>query len=186
MRYLFIAFIFSSFLNHAQARQSKFISTRGPVAAPTGAKKLCQRYQWACDHSGMADPKNPLSLKQIRSLNRKINRKYREISDQQQYGQKEYWAPLTKRGGDCEDFALTKKYNLIHYGVPPESLVISTVLDKRRNAHAVLILLTRQGDYVLDNLTNQMKLWNRTGYFYLRMQNPEAPHLWENVFLKGK
>lgn len=188
MRQLIIIIILSSFFvfSFASGKASDFITLKGPTSAPTGAKGLCSRYSWACSHSGEQNPSGALSFKTMKTLNRNINRKYREISDKSQYGVEEYWALLTKKGGDCEDFALSKKKAFIERGAVPESLLVATVLDRQRNAHAVLVLLTDQGDYVFDNLTSTVKRWNKTGYFFLRIQDPEAPWKWQAVYKLGK
>jgi len=89
------------------------------------------------------------------------------------------------RGGDCEDFALAKKKRLIEAGVPAGAVLIATALDRRRKPHAVLVLRARAGDYVLDNLTDRMLLWHRTGYSFLRMQNPIAPWKWDLIAAGG-
>lgn len=49
----------------------------------------------------------------------------------------------------------------------------------------MLVLRTEEGDFVLDNLNNRVKGWQETGYSFLRMQNPDAPHRWNAVFKGG-
>lgn len=156
------------------------------IPAPTGARELCQSYPWACDRStttSVLDTATQLRL--AAEVNREINRKVRAVSDQNQYGRKEVWTLPTARGGDCEDFALLKKKELIRIGLAPSRLSIATALDRRRNSHAVLIIRTKSGDYVLDNLTNQMKPWQDTGYSFLRMQDPNTPSGWTRVMRGG-
>jgi predicted transglutaminase-like cysteine proteinase len=114
-----------------------------------------------------------------------VNRQVRPITDRRQYRRDEHWALPTSRGGDCEDFALLKKRELIALGVPADKLLIATVLDRKRQPHAVLVLSTLQGDYVLDNLTSRIKPWGQTGYSFLRMQDPRAPERWVAVLAGG-
>lgn len=161
-----------------------FLAARKAVAAPAGARDICRRYSWACARSGRAVTITDKHMRLVRSVNSRINSRVREVTDKSQYRREEYWALPTRRGGDCEDFALLKKRELIRLGLPPERLLIATVLDRKRNAHAVLIVRTAQGDYVLDNLTSRILHWKRTGYSFIRMQNPSAPRSW-NVVLKG-
>ncbi|MDE0590930.1 transglutaminase-like cysteine peptidase [Halocynthiibacter sp. C4] len=163
---------------------SRFLIQRSPAAAPMGFAGVCGRYSWAC--AGSSKSANvQLDMNKIKRLNASINRRVNEISDSQQYRVKEYWALPTRRGGDCEDFVLLKKRELIKMGYPPEALLIATVLDKKRNAHAVLIMRTSNGDYVLDNLVNQIKPWRKTGYTFLRMQSPKSPNNWVAVLTGG-
>jgi predicted transglutaminase-like cysteine proteinase len=46
----------------------------------------------------------------------------------------------------------------------------------------VLVLRLDEGDYVLDNLTNEILPWNATGYAFLRIQSPSAPGNWHTGF----
>ena len=90
-----------------------------------------------------------------------------------------------RRGGDCEDYALEKKRQLIEMGLSGDQLLMTTVLDRKGGSHAVLVLRTGAGDYVLDNLNNQIKPWGRTGYTFLRMQDPQHKQQWRALFAGG-
>ncbi len=162
-----------------------FLQTVKAVDAPEGFSGICTRYGWACARSGHAAPDGRKALALATEVNARINRQTREIADLVQYKRNEYWALPTSRGGDCEDFALAKKQALIAEGIAPESLLIATVLDRSRNPHAVLVLRTDAGDYVLDNLTNRILGWRETGYTFLRMQNPAAPGKWSAILAGG-
>lgn len=160
------------------------VSTKA-VPAPAGFHGVCDRYAWACDRSSHATVHGTKAQLELATrINRSVNRQVREISDQRQYQRREYWALPTRRGGDCEDFALLKKRELQRAGIAPDRLLIATVLDRRRQAHAVLVLRTDDGDYVLDNLTSRIKPWNKTGYSFIRMQDPRAVSGW-TVVLRG-
>ncbi len=155
------------------------------VHPPRGFEGICERYIWVCSAdagqlTGEAD-----ILKLGKRINLKVNRKYRQVEDQYQYGLSEFWSLPTSMGGDCEDFALAKKKELVSRGVPPQRLLITTVLDRDMRAHAVLVLRMSDGDFVLDSQTNRIKLWSDTGYSFLRMQNPDAPEQWLAVFAGG-
>lgn len=155
-----------------------YIPSRMAVAAPAGATTLCVDLPWACSHSGTSAALTSRQVETAKAINRKINRSVTAVADEAQYRLPEVWALPTRQGGDCEDFALLKKQHLIAAGIAPEHLLIATVLDRRRDSHAVLVLRTSQGDYVLDNLTDDFLHWEQTGYTFLRMQNPDAPEGW--------
>ena len=169
----------------SQAKPVSHLVARKPIQAPDGAVNLCRQYSWACARSGGAkrSPKEALSV--ASKVNNTVNARVRAISDRQQYGAEEVWDLPTRRGGDCEDFALLKKKHLVEAGFPPEDLLIATVLDRNRGAHAVLVLRTASGDFVLDNLKNKIHPWRATGYSFLRMQNPRRPNQWVAVFAGG-
>lgn len=158
---------------------------RQPIAAPAGFRGVCARYEWACAKSGRGIGAADNDLQLAKAINTSVNRKTRAVSDRQQYGDDEVWALPTSFGGDCEDIVLLKKRELIQRGVAPERLLIATVLDRRKSAHAVLVFRTGDEDLVLDNLKNSILPWRKTGYSFLRMQNPSAPNRWDAVLAGG-
>lgn len=155
------------------------------VSAPNGFSGVCARYDWACASGGQNAVEGRELLTLADRVNLSVNQGTREISDDAQYAATEYWALPTARGGDCEDFALAKKKALIARGVAPGRLLIATVLDRKRSPHAVLVLRSDAGDFVLDNLTNRILGWRDTGYTFLRMQNPSSPGRWSAVLAGG-
>ncbi len=169
----------------SEAAEMGFLPTTTASPPPSGAKQLCLRYYWACISKQSVPLPGDEELQIIKQINRKINISTRTISDQSQYKTTEFWALPTSLGGDCEDIALLKKRDMIAAGVNPGKLLLATVLDSNRNAHAVLIYRSSQGDLVLDNLTNRVKHWSATRYFFLRLQDPEQPRNWVAVYSRG-
>ena len=53
---------------------------------------------------------------------------------------------------------------LIAAGLPSKSLQIAHVKTRRGEGHAVLVVNTNRGKFVLDNLTQSIKPLGRTGY----------------------
>lgn len=163
----------------------RFLQAKMNAPAPSAAQDLCQKYSWACKKSGETRRLTQHDVDIVHKVNRSVNRQIREVSDHRQYRKIDYWTlPLSSRG-DCEDFALLKKQRLVASGIAPERLLIATVLDHKRQGHAVLILRADSGDYVLDNLTNRIKPWQSTRYIFLRMQNPNAPQKWVGLFAQS-
>lgn len=169
----------------AAVAQDAFLAARMTVSAPAGANNLCGRYPWACQTTGTGTRVSGQQLDLAIRLNRQINRQVSSISDQSQYSTAEHWSLPTARGGDCEDFALIKKKRLIEAGIDPQMLLVSTALDQNRNAHAVLVMRTSQGDFILDNLRDEVLHWRQTGYTFLRMQDPSNPSRWTAVIDGG-
>ncbi len=176
-------FVMSLYPTVAAAAERVFVPVRGQVAPPSGAVRMCGSYGWACATGGASLSQAQVDLAE--RVSREVNHRVREISDQAQYGRAEKWALPTTRGGDCEDFALLKKRELIARGIPANRLLIASVFDRRRNAHAVLVLRTDRGDLILDNLTDRVVGWRETGYTFLRMQDPSDPRRWVSVLAGG-
>ncbi|WP_170790867.1 transglutaminase-like cysteine peptidase [Ruegeria lacuscaerulensis] len=166
----------------AEARENSFIQTAVSSPPPSGARQLCRQYTWACSSKRSVVLTSQQEMQIVSRVNRRVNATTREVTDQSQYRTRERWALPTSLGGDCEDFALLKKRDLIRAGIDPSKLLIATVLDRQRNAHAVLVYRSASGDLVLDNLTNRIKRWSDTRYFFLRMQDPRKPSSWVGVY----
>lgn len=159
----------------------KYLKISQTIAAPIAAQNLCQTYVWACSKSVGSAAITHADLETLAQVNRRVNHGIREVSDLSQFRTNDVWTLPTSAGGDCEDFALLKKQELIARGLPAQSLLIATVLDRNRRGHAVLIARTERGDLVLDNVTGKIRNWARTGYIFLRMQNPNAPERWVSL-----
>lgn len=165
--------------------QAAFLPVSGAASAPAGAAAICKAYDWACAGATSAAPVGAEVLRMAGVVNKAANQRIRPITDMDQYATAERWSLPTKRGGDCEDYALFKKLELIKAGVSADKLLIAAVLDKKNNVHAVLVLRTEMGDYVLDNLTSRVLPWNKTGYAFLRMQDPNQPSRWVGNYVKA-
>ncbi|WP_245314714.1 transglutaminase-like cysteine peptidase [Sinorhizobium alkalisoli] len=99
----------------------------------------------------------------LSGINRTVNWLVRYQPDAQNYGKRDYWAApaeiLARGKGDCEDYAILKMAALKELGLPPRSMSIVVLRDTRRNLyHAVLTVMTSQGYFILDNLSNEVKL----------------------------
>jgi len=104
----------------------------------------------------------------LNRINQTINVQIRARDDVELYGMAEYWTlPLTlgpASEGDCEDYALEKRQALIAAGVPESALFLAIGHSVATGRHAVLVVSTDQGDYVLDNMTPHILPWHETPY----------------------
>lgn len=162
-----------------------FLIGNRSITAPAGFQGLCSKYNWVCARSHQSSISQADVLKMAKAVNLHVNRRTRQIDDQRQYGREEYWTLPSARGGDCEDLVLLKKKMLLERGVSSETLLIATVLDRKLQSHAVLILRTNRGDLVLDNMTNKIVPWRSTGYTFLKLQNPRSLSRWQAVLSGG-
>ncbi len=99
----------------------------------------------------------------LQATNQWVNQSIRYVSDQQTWGQNEYWATpaeTLKRGqGDCEDLAIAKYFSLIKMGIPSTQLRITHVKDLSTNsAHMVLAYYPtpHSQPLILDNLNERI------------------------------
>ncbi|MDA9509361.1 hypothetical protein XI09_32935 [Bradyrhizobium sp. CCBAU 11386] len=88
--------------------------------------------------------------------------------------------------GDCNDYAVSKRHELLHRGLPSSALLLSEVVTRWGKHHLILVVRTRSGDLVLDNLTPVIKPWARVPYRWVRIQMPGRPRLWTTIADRGE
>ncbi len=156
-----------------------------PVGAetppPFGFVGFCQRHPSDCTGSSA----RPASLQltdqrwnQLQDINRRVNNTVTPVEDADLYNTAEWWAYPAASGGDCEDFVLLKRRLLIENGWPADTLLISVVKERSGAGHAVLLVVTNDGEYVLDNKTRHIRLWQETPYTWVKRQSRHHPYVW--------
>lgn len=112
-------------------------------------------------------------LRQLLAINQFFNRHIEFATDQEAWGQVDYWASpletLRKRRGDCEDYAIAKYFSLLAAGMPVARLRLVYVraqLDEGpAQAHMVLAYYPGAGGetLILDNLVDEVLPASRRG-----------------------
>ncbi len=154
----------------------------GPSQPPYGYVRYCEQQPESCASSGaeMRFEATPERLSDLDHVNRNVNQAVQPATDNEIYGVSEYWT-LPGERGDCEDYALLKQKLLVSRGWPSSSLLLTVVRDEKGEGHAVLTARTSQGDFVLDNKVEDVKLWNRSGYEYVMRQSYLDPRVWVSL-----
>ena len=156
----------------AEIKGSPSMVTGGITSQPIGHYEFCQKYADECNIRSKVTPPPRVTdygWGVIREINTSVNTTIVAMTDQEIYGKDEVWEYPTT-AGDCEDFVLLKRKKLIERGFSVADLVITVVRKPDGEGHAVLTLRTTDGDYILDNLTDDVKLWTDTNYTYLKRQ----------------
>jgi predicted transglutaminase-like cysteine proteinase len=162
------------------------------VQAPVGYVQFCNRrpdqcvgsanYRQVRNDSADAPAMSPALWTQLNAVNRDINARIRPASDEKAFGVSNYWGmPLSEGNGalgNCKDYALEKRAALVTAGVPASALSIAIVKTRRHETHAVLLVATSSGEYVLDNLSEWIVPWREAGYTWLARQAPGQPLRW--------
>jgi predicted transglutaminase-like cysteine proteinase len=163
---------------------SVFMTTTGQTTQPIGHYEFCREHAAECTPTGKRPWRvllTPDTWMQLIAIDTTVNRTIRDISDQDQYGRPEVWAYPDSGEGDCEDFALLKRRDLMARGWPASALLMTVVIRANGEGHAVLTVLTDRGDLILDNLTDKVKVWDETDYRYVKRQSTKNPGLWERI-----
>ncbi len=111
----------------------------------------------------------------IEAVNERVNATIKPVSDMEHRGVVDHWDFPDDGYGDCEDYQLLKRKLLAEMGLPRRAMRITVVLDETGEGHAVLMIRTDRGDYILDNRRQAVLAWNETGYEYIKREGSEGP-----------
>src|SRR5690606_32824300 len=98
----------------------------GPAFPPPAFNEFCRQQPGLCSTAGAtkAVSLTAARMKQLEAVNSSVNRRIREQSDSQTSGREDAWT-LPTRVGDCEDFAILKKRELMKMGWPSSALLLT-------------------------------------------------------------
>ncbi len=153
---------------------AKVLGDARPIAAWV---TFCQAYAAECavDRSEPARISlNPTIWATIVSVNRRVNKSVEPMTDMEHLRVADRWDLAEDGIGDCEDFQLLKRHLLAEAGLPRRAMRMTVVIDEKGEGHAVLTLITDRGDMVLDNKTNAIVPWHKTGYVFIKRESQDA------------
>ena len=160
---------------------SLFTPVGEATSVPFGWVDFCRRYQNECDGAPLQPVDilgSPKTMKEIERVNKWVNAHITPITDMEHWGVIDKWDYPTDGTGDCEDFALMKRKILLGEGFPRQALLMTVVKDTNNDGHAILTVKTSRGDFILDNLSNDMRLWSQTPYRYVKRQSQADQNVW--------
>jgi len=149
------------------------IGSAKPLQAWT---KFCETYSSECAvNTAESDTiqLTPQIWKTIVSVNQRVNTTIKAVTDADHWGVVDTWGFPEDGKGDCEDFQLLKRRLLAESGLPRRAMRMTVVIDELGEGHAVLMIRTNQGDYVLDNKVSSVLPWHRTGYVYVKRESQD-------------
>lgn len=148
---------------------------------PIGWLGFCAEEPAECAQKSPAGATLHLTSKRvdvINRVNRWVNASIQPVTDARQWGREDRWSYPDNGRGDCEDYALLKRRMLLEEDFPLQSLLITVVRNKRGEGHAVLMVRTDHGDFILDNLNDDVIPWAKTGYHFVKRQSEHDPNVW--------
>jgi predicted transglutaminase-like cysteine proteinase len=150
------------------------ISASGDARAPYAWTDFCKRTPAEC-RVETGEPERvemtPKLWKSIVAINSRTNREIEAVTDDDHWGVVDRWDIPTDGKGDCEDYALLKRKRLAEAGVPRRAMPMTVVIDEENAGHAVLMIRTDRGDFILDNKRNAILPWSQTGYVYVKRES---------------
>ncbi len=172
------------FAGAASASQDvAYASVGDETSIPFGWVEFCQRYKGECGASGAAADVNLTdgAMREIQQVNAWVNRSIEAISDMDHWGVVDRWDIPMDGKGDCEDYALLKRKMLIERGFPRQALLVTVVRDQQNEGHAILTVKTNGGEFILDNLNDEVKPINHIAYRLVKRQSQEDPNVWVSL-----
>jgi predicted transglutaminase-like cysteine proteinase len=153
-----------------------------PALPPLGHTFFCLRYPDDCRVQATDFRRRNIALteerwNELNIVNRAVNRDIvpdENVTDE--------WR-ISPEIGDCKDYAVTKRHELLTRGWPQRALLLSEVIVPSGVHHLVLIVRTKDSDLVLDNLTTNIRPVAMTygQYRWVRVESPHNPKFWASV-----
>jgi len=164
------------------------IALDSPMLPPIGHSRFCLRYPDDCKVHGIDFRRRNIALtaehwEELNSINRQINRDIvAKVTPGN--GTFEEWL-IAPQVGDCKNYAITKRHELLARGWPSRALLLSEVIVPDGEHHLVLVVRTKEGDLVLDNLDANIRSVAMTypDYQWVRIESPQNPKYWASVRL---
>ncbi|ESX50022.1 transglutaminase-like cysteine peptidase [Mesorhizobium sp. M1148] len=168
----------------AQAAGPAYMHTGGRTTQPVGHYEFCQKLPQEC---AQRTPKQtPVELTRklwaaIVDVNNSVNTRIVPRTDMEMWGKEEVWSYPDSGFGDCEDYALEKRRELMALGVPAGNLLMTVARQQNGDGHAVLTVRTSLGEFILDNLESKVLSWTDTDYTYLKRQSDQNSGVWVTI-----
>jgi len=151
------------------------ISSMFYLQGPPGYRELCLTFPSVCAPGGNSSVRYADVAATLENINSSVNREIAFFPDPQ--GQ-DIWT-INPARGDCEDYAITKRARLLEMGLPASALLIATAKTEDGGPHAVLVVRTDEGDYVLDSRKVNVMRWDYLRYHWVARTSPKDPKVWQ-------
>jgi predicted transglutaminase-like cysteine proteinase len=175
-----IYFVFAA--DAASLPRATYAPVGEPTSIPYGWMDFCQRQKAECQ--GPVLPALDVNLTSVTfgkldQVNRMVNEAIEPVTNLEHWGTMlDHWDYPYDGKGDCKVYALYKRKLLIDMGFPRQALLMTIVRDLSDEGHTILTVKTNRGDFVLDNLSDEIRPWDATGYRYIKRQSQQDPNVW--------
>ncbi len=158
--------------------------TGGGAAKPIpGWVRFCEQHPEECAVAPSEPAKiilTPQAWQTLVRVNRQVNASIKPKTDQDHWGVEDRWDLAEDGYGDCEDYQLVKRKRLVEAGFSRRALRMTVVIDDEGAGHAVMMVRTDRGDFILDNKRNAVLSWQRTGYTYVKREG-DSGQTWASL-----
>jgi len=155
-----------------------FIGQGNRTVAPFAHVRFCATSPSEC--SDGAGPSTVELTPSMLALLKRVNSRVNAAIEPYMPDGLETWVVNPDRG-NCHDYAVTKRHDLIRAGWPSASLRLAVVYTRAGEGHLVLLVRTTEGDLVLDNLTSSIVPWNKSGLRFVSVEAGDKPRVWYSM-----
>jgi len=162
--------------------EASFAAVGQATSVPYGWVDFCQRRPEECS-LGKLQPVDVRLNKRtwaiLNKINRLANQAIEPVTNLEHWGTTvDHWDYPIDGKGDCKVYALYKRKLLVEAGFPRQALLMTVVRDLDGEGHAILTIKTDRGEFVLDNLADEIRPWDATGYTFVKRQSQFDPNVW--------
>ena len=161
-----------------------FIDVGAVTRPPIGWIGFCAEYVHECETRPLEARDvmlTPRTWTDLARINKWVNESVWPMTDMDHWGMIDRWNYPDDGYGDCEDYVLLKRRMLMQAGWPRQALLITVVLDRNGDGHAVLTVKSDKGEFILDNQNPEILLWSETGYQFIKRQSQTDPDVWVSL-----
>jgi predicted transglutaminase-like cysteine proteinase len=170
--------------------ESRYAAIGPETTVPYGWKDFCGRRPEECAVQPLpaVDLKSTLATWRVLDrINRQVNDSIEPVSNLDHWGTiRDHWDYPVDGKGDCKIYALYKRKLLMEAGFPRQALLMTIVRDLNGDGHAILTAKTDHGEFILDNLSDDIRPWYAPGYHFVKRQSQEDPNMWVSIGDSGK
>ena len=177
-----VAFMSSGEASEPTLPNASYAAVGEATSVPYGWVDFCNRRPEECTLGTLSPVDIRLTRKTWVALNR-INKLANDaiipMTNLDHWGTTvDHWDYPIDGKGDCKVYALYKRKLLVEQGFPRQALLMTIVRDLNGDGHAILTVKTDRGEFVLDNLVDDIRPWDATGYAYVKRQSQRDPNVW--------
>ena len=162
------------------------ISEASPTLSPFQHVRFCLRYPADCKSDPTETTTVELTaetIETIQRVNRDVNASIMPVGRSNAVDDGGW--TISPASGDCNDYAVTKRHELVRSGLPTKAVRLAVVKTTSGIGHLILVVSTNKGDLVLDNLSETIMPWQLTKYHWVKIQSASDARYWFEVKPRG-
>jgi len=158
------------------------ITEASPTLSPFQHVRFCMRYPADCKSDQTETTTVELTaetLETMQRVNRDVNLSIMPVAKSDAIADGGW--TISPTSGDCNDYAVTKRHELLQKGLPAKAVRLAVVKTQSGIGHLVLVVSTNKGNLVLDNLSETIMPWQLTRYQWVKIQSSADARYWFEI-----